>query len=147
MKISNPVPPETIVRHQAREIGKLQAEIDHLEYELEQKNAAIAAFKKWQKKIIEYKLAYWFGEALKLLDTPPEDKSFIKLCHRVYRIIEAHKVLSEWERKVDKAFKNVVESHKQAEKVRDQIEAFVNNPSIIQKTDEDGEDNGEHTEG
>lgn len=68
-KIQEPnkdIPIETVLKHTLIENGKLKSEIQYLEAELEAKNNAIEAFKKWQTRMKEYKAAYWLTEGIKL---------------------------------------------------------------------------------
>lgn len=70
------VPNETIIRHMQVERGKLLAEIDELKYEIEKRDKAITAFKKWQAKVADYKYQYWLREGIKLMTETPDEKQF-----------------------------------------------------------------------
>ena len=59
-----------------QEYGELQSEVAYLKYELEQKNKAINAFKKWQRRSAEYNYQYWLHEGIKLLEEQPEEREF-----------------------------------------------------------------------
>ena len=77
--VQNEVPEKTQIRYLSRENGKLLAEIDRLNYIIEQKNLAIKEFKKWQSKVAERKYAYWVNEGIKLMETPPDEELHSKL--------------------------------------------------------------------
>lgn len=73
------VPAEAILRQVLIENGKLKSEIDELKDTLARRDAAIAAFKKWQGKMATYKWQYWFHEGLKLADEKPDDSVLVKM--------------------------------------------------------------------
>lgn len=70
------VPPETILKYVIKEKRALQLEVEQLRAELERKDKAIAAFKKWQSKMAKYKCDYWLSEGMKLMEEQPEEKRF-----------------------------------------------------------------------
>lgn len=53
-EINPEIPPETALKWVLVENGKLKAEIDFLEHELEKKNTAIKKFKQWQKEMTAF---------------------------------------------------------------------------------------------
>ena len=75
-RLNEDVPNETIIRHMKVEQGKLLAEIDELKYEIEKRDKAIAAFKKWQSRVAEYNYQYWLREGIKLMEQQPEEREF-----------------------------------------------------------------------
>ena len=77
--VQNDVPEKTQIRYLSKENGKLLAEIDRLNYIIEQKDLAIKEFKKWQSKVAERKYAYWVNEGIKLMETPPDEELHTKL--------------------------------------------------------------------
>lgn len=64
------------LRKALQEIGELKSEIEYLRYEVEQRDKAITAFKKWQSRCAEYKYQYWLQEGLKLLEEQPEEREW-----------------------------------------------------------------------
>ncbi|MBO7582114.1 MAG: hypothetical protein J6T38_11455 [Bacteroidaceae bacterium] len=77
------LPPETTLRYVIQEKhalqvenGILKAENDDLKAEIERKDKAIAAFKKWQSRVAQYKFEYWMAEGMKLMEEQPEEKRF-----------------------------------------------------------------------
>ena len=77
------LPPETTLKYIIKEKhalqlenGVLKAEIDELKAEIERKDKAIAAFKKWQSRVAQYKFEYWMQEGRKLMEEQPEEKRF-----------------------------------------------------------------------
>ena len=78
------VPAETQLRYMCVEFGKLKAEIDHLQHEIEWRDEAIREFKKWQKKAIVYKMDYWFNEGLKLMEESYEERKY----RAMYKLIK-----------------------------------------------------------
>ena len=77
------LPPETTLRYVIQEKhallvenGILKAENDDLKAEIERKDKAIAAFKKWQSRVAQYKFEYWMTEGMKLMEEQPEEKRF-----------------------------------------------------------------------
>ena len=84
------LPPETTLKYVIKEkhalqveIGMLKAENDELKAEIERKEKAIAAFKKWQSRVAQYKFEYWMLEGRKLMEEQPEEKLF----KDIYRLI------------------------------------------------------------
>lgn len=74
------VPTETYVRCLLRRNKQLELEVSKLKAELDAKKAAIAAFKKWQSKVVQYKLEYWTNEALAFLgENAPAKRKMRKL--------------------------------------------------------------------
>lgn len=111
----NEVPPETIIRRLSIENGKLKSEIDELKDKLERKDKAIAAFKKWQSKVAEYKWQYWLQEGILLMDTPP-DNSILK---KLFKLLEYNRIFNNWVKRVD----NVLHDY---EKVKNQFKESIN---------------------
>ena len=70
------IPSETILRHVIEENKKLQIEINRLTAEIEWRDKAIAAFKRWQSKVATFKMEYWFNEGIRLMENPPKDIDF-----------------------------------------------------------------------
>jgi hypothetical protein len=66
-EINPEVPPETALKWALVENGKLKAEIDFLEHELEKKNAAIKKFKQWQKDMTSFNAVKWLEEGIRLV--------------------------------------------------------------------------------
>ena len=77
------VPPETTLKYIIQEKKALQIEIGSLKAEIERKDKAIAAFKKWQSKVAQHKCEYWMLEGRKLMEEQPEEKLF----KDIYRLI------------------------------------------------------------
>ena len=80
------LPPETTLKYVIKEkhalqveIGMLKAENDELKAEIERKEKAIAAFKKWQSRVAQYKFEYWMQERRKLMEEQPNEKRFKNL--------------------------------------------------------------------
>lgn len=61
------VPIECILKHVIQENEKLKKEVSYLKDQLNRKEDAIKAFKKWQAKVAEYKIEYWMNEGKKLM--------------------------------------------------------------------------------
>ena len=66
-EINPEVPPETALKWALVENGKLKAEIDFLEHELEKKNTAIKKFKQWQKEMTAFNATKWLEEGIRLV--------------------------------------------------------------------------------
>lgn len=123
MKVSNEVPPETIIKHMAREKGELLAYIDELEDKVKRRDEAIAAFKKWQSKVAEYKWQYWLQEGIQLMETPPDNK----MLRVLIKLLEANRIFENWQRKVVSAW----ESYKKAqENFRNTLESQGNQEQL-----------------
>ncbi len=88
-RLNDLVPLETRFRYILAENGKLKAEIEHLEEELDKKNKAISEFKKWQKKVAERNYEYWITNAIQLIGDGLERKEYRELL-RFFRSYEAY---------------------------------------------------------
>jgi len=84
------VPTETIVKQLLIENKTLKNKISELKQELNNKNNAIKAFKKWQSKVRTYKLGYWLVNDIKLLEPPISDDS-VKLMTKLLGNFEHYK--------------------------------------------------------
>ena len=102
----NKVPPETIIRHLSNEVAQLKRENNLLKGKLDLKERAIAEFKKWQQKVVEFKFDYWLNEAIKFLDNPP-DPIILK---RIRAVVFNHNIWNEWVRKVNKAYEATIKA-------------------------------------
>ena len=111
-KTYNEVPPETIIRHMAEERGKLQAEISELKDKLARKDAAIAAFKKWQAKVAEYHWSYWLREGIQLMETPP-DKTMLNTLNQ---LLGHHRIFETWKHKVMSAYESYEKAKEKAKR-------------------------------
>ena len=99
MRISNPdVPPEAVIRQLQKQVNKLKLEKAIIKNNLDCKEQAIAAFKKWQAQVAERKWQYWLGQGIELMETPPDTM----LLNKVRSIISTNVCLQEWERKVER---------------------------------------------
>jgi hypothetical protein len=98
--VQNDVPEKTQIRYLSRENGKLLAEIDRLNYIIEQKDLAIKEFKKWQSKVAQYKWEYWLTQGIELMETPPDES----LRKALNGLLGANRIFDEWKRKVERAY-------------------------------------------
>jgi tetratricopeptide (TPR) repeat protein len=131
LNVTNEVPPKTVIKHMARERGKLLAYIDELEEKLKRKDEAIAEFKKWQAKVADYKWHYWLSEGIKLMEEPPDKTMLNALKH----LLGCHRIFDEWQKKVVNAW----EQYKKAkEKFKNALEA--QNKTEKKETSQDGKD-------
>jgi len=110
LKLTNEVPPETVIRHMAIERGKLLAEIDELKDQLARKDEAIAAFKRWQSRVADYKWHYWLSEGIKLMEEPP-DKAMINC---LQNLLGCNRLFREWEKKVTTAWQQYKKAQERA---------------------------------
>lgn len=110
LNLTNEVPPETVIRHMTIERGKLLSEIDELKDQLARKDAAIAAFKKWQSKVADYKWHYWLSEGIKLMETPPETE----MLNALKKLLGCHRIFREWEKKVTTAWQQYKKAQERA---------------------------------
>lgn len=103
--------------------GELLAYIDELEDKVKRKDEAIAAFKKWQSKVAEYKWQYWLQEGIQLMETPPDNK----MLRVLIKLLEANRIFENWQRKVVSAW----ESYKKAqENFRNTLESQENQEQL-----------------
>ena len=111
--LMNKVPPETVIRHMAKERDKLEAEIADLKAQLVRKDEAIAAFKKWQSKVAEYKWEFWLREGIKLMETPPD----AEMLHTLKNLLGCHRIFQSWEKKVTTAWQQYKKAYERAAKL------------------------------
>ena len=113
LNVTNHVPPETVIRHMVIERGKLLAEIDELKDQLARKDEAIAAFKKWQSKVADFKWHYWLSEGIKLMEKPPE----AEMLNALKKLLGCHRIFQEWEKKVVNAWQSYKKAQERASKL------------------------------
>ena len=91
------VPPETILKYVIKEKYMLQLEVEQLRAKLRRKDEAIAAFKKWQSRMAQYKCRYWLSAGMKLLEEQPDEERFKEFRNLVshYESFELHFRLAE----------------------------------------------------
>lgn len=65
--LNQEVPLETLYRHTLKENAMLKDEIALLESKIEKQENAIAAFKKWQRKVAERNYQYWINRAREII--------------------------------------------------------------------------------
>lgn len=97
-RLNEAVPERTILRYVQkekaqleRENDRLRLEIKRLQGEIDRRDRAIAAFKKWQGKVAEYKYDYWLHEGLKLMEEQPEQEE----CKALFRLVNSHAVFEQ----------------------------------------------------
>ena len=106
------LPQEVIDRQIIRDLRK---EIAELKWQLEKKEEAIKAFKKWQTRMVHYKWNYWFHEAKKLVDEIPDQEAF-NATYKMLNGMEGYKTLRkriENTRQCMLAAKEYMEQHKE----------------------------------
>lgn len=106
MKGNKDVPRETIMRHVLLENGKLKSEVDYLKNELEKRDKMIAAFKKWQSKVCEYKWRYWLTNGVALAEEKP-DKNVL---HQLVKFLSSDDYYKKFTKKYELAYKKACEN-------------------------------------
>ena len=137
MRLNHDLPDEVIEKYKIKKIlqdyGELQSEVEYLKYELEQKDKAIRAFKKWQSRCAEYNYQYWLNEGIKLLEEQPEEREWRAL----YSLINGWKMFNT-------RFKTILKNIKGIEAARKTLLTMIEeqeklNNSINNQKEEDYE--------
>jgi len=104
-KMNKDVPDSAVIRQLSIENGKLKAEIDFLREELDRKNKAIEAFKKWQSKVATFHVNYWLTDGIRLIDNPPSAEAVRKL----RRIISKTSILDGRMQSIERSYQSLID--------------------------------------